>query len=117
MDLTNNITTGNINIKFATLIRINDILEDIRQDWKLNEIIQLKIDMTLLYKEVFPILNPTEKKEGANIWADINEIEIEFIEPEKYTYDNHLITLLHEFDFWIREKLKPILFDGVINHE
>lgn len=102
-------STTTFNMSLSTLQRIDELLQMIHKYWIVRDLPHIiKATLFQLYKEVYPFLNKAEIIEAEGLWKKIDIIE--FIPREDgvrgYNYNSKLKPLMHEFELWLRLKLK-----------
>lgn len=92
------------NMGIATLERIDILLRKLSENYIIGNILLIQRIILILYKELYPFLNQTEKKESRLKYDKIlNGVNV--IDGIKYNKEQDIEKEILEFDFWIREKL------------
>ena len=92
------------NDALATLRRIDTLLVKINEASTLGDHAIHQRLLHTLWKEINPFLKGAEKKEALKEWNDIKDI-IQ-IEGKRVYYNPQAEAELHDFDFWLRDKLE-----------
>jgi len=98
-------TTQKFNMSLATLMRIDEILKDLREDNNNGNVQLLQKNLNCLYKEIYPFLNKEERAECEMTMLSINENGCSITINDGITYSEDLPKLLNDFEFYLRDKL------------
>lgn len=92
------------NMSLSTLERIDILLRSVSQYMIIGHGVYVQRNIMALYKELYPFLNDTEKKDSKKVFDRIR-FGVQIVDKHSFRMGEGIYTTMIEFDFWIRDKL------------
>ena len=93
------------NMGLATLERMNNLLIDLHNFNLEQNIPAMKNNLYEIWKEIFPFLKNDERDKGDELWANIDNCNIDQVDSTTISFDINLTKELNFFDFWLRDMM------------